>query len=419
MMFRTAVSLIAVAISLPACTADREPPTPSAVTPPATTAPAPPLSEPASRLQAQLQSESESRSQSQSQSVESQSQSASNTAPRPSPQPTTSAPAPALPTTFGSGPPWPLAPRSAAPPAYGALVTNRVAGIAGGGTLAAELLLPRLDADVGNLLVMTPCGKRVRLRRSDVRLVPPGAGGPLPKQPADVVALVDPGHGGPQEGAIGTDGSKEKDRVLPLAQDVARRIDARLGRVFLTRSRDFEATLEFRVALGDSLRADVAVAVHLNAEAGGRLDRPGVETYGSVSDPQGRRLAGVMYEAQRRYLQTFPGPWLGDSDAGAKYRLGRRGGDYYGLLRRAHIPWVISESLFMTSAHDIALLDQAEFVSGLAAAVAEGAVLFTTTRTPGSGWVKPDSRPADPQPPRSQDESTSSPGPLPCVDPAR
>lgn len=325
-----------------------------------------------------------------------------------------------LPTTFGAGPVWPKAARSPAPPAYGAVVTRRRAGITTGGTLAGGLLLPRLDTHPRTPLVMTPCGRRVRLRTADVSLVPPGPGGRLPKPANRVLALIDPGHGGAQAGAIGVDGSREADRDLKLAREVAELADARLGRVYLTRNRDMEATLEFRVALGDSLRADVAVSVHLNAQADAHLERPGVETFGSVSDPQGRRLAGVMYEAQRRFLQQYPGPWVGYRDAGAKYRLGRSGRDYYGLLRRAHVPWVISESLFMTSAHDLALLDQPKFATGLATTIADATTAFATTRTPGSGWVKPLTRADGPPPPPRPAKVPQPPAPKrECVDPAR
>ncbi|MEP7053648.1 MAG: hypothetical protein ABI912_00180, partial [Actinomycetota bacterium] len=53
------------------------------------------------------------------------------------------------PASFGAGPAWPRVSRSAPPAAYGAVVTNRIAAIGGpaGGTLAAGLLLPRLDGD--------------------------------------------------------------------------------------------------------------------------------------------------------------------------------------------------------------------------------------------------------------------------------
>ena len=118
-----------------------------------------------------------------------------------------------------------------------------------------------------------------------------------------------------------------------------------------------------------------------------------------------------MYEAQRRFLQRYPGPWIGDRDAGAKYRLGRRGGDYYGLLRRAHLPWVISESMFMTSAHDLRLLDDPGFESALAASIADAATTFATSRASGSGWVTPYPRVPNPTPPPGTEP--------PCVDPTR
>lgn len=328
--------------------------------------------------------------------------------PQPQPPPP---PAQLLPSSFGAGPVWPRAARGPAPAAYGAVVTQQVAVVEGGGTLAAGLLLPRLDANARTPLVMTPCGRRVRLRANYGRTVAPGSGGPLPKPAGRIVIVVDPGHGGPAHGAIGVDGSKESDRVLSLGREVARRADVRLARVYLTRDRDFDASLEFRVALADALRADVAISVHLNAAADGPLDRPGLETYASVQDTQGRRLAGVMYEAQRRFLQRYPGPWIGDRDAGAKYRLGRRGGDYYGLLRRAHLPWVISESMFMTSAHDLRLLDSPAFESALAASIADAAATFATSRAPGSGWVTPYPRVPNPTPAPGSEP--------PCVDPAR
>ncbi|MDQ1709178.1 MAG: N-acetylmuramoyl-L-alanine amidase, partial [Frankiaceae bacterium] len=375
-MSRAATAVIALALVLSACTSGRGTTTASSGPQSAVVAAASPTTAPAG---SSSPSASASASASAPASPSAGTPASNSAAPPPLP----------LPTSFGSGPAWPRVARSAAPPAYGAVRTKRIATITAGDTLARGLLLPRLDASAHAPLVMTPCGRQVRLRATDVEFVAPGSGGPLPKPAGQVVALIDPGHGGPADGAIGVDGSREADRVLDLARQVARYADARLGRVYLTRDRDMNSTLEFRTTLGDALRVDVAVAVHLNAEGRTPLDRPGVETFAAASDPQGRRLAGVMYEAERRFLQQFPGPWVGYADAGAKYRLNLRGIDYYGLLRRSHRPWVISESLFMTSAHDIALLDRPAFVSQLAATIAGAAGDFTTTRAAGSGWRKP------------------------------
>jgi N-acetylmuramoyl-L-alanine amidase len=290
-----------------------------------------------------------------------------------SPAASVSASASASPPSYGDGPAWPHRSRDAAPPALGAVVT------------ATGVVLPRLGGSTTEPVVLTPCGRQRAVRA--VRWLPPGQG---------VTIVVDPGHGGPQLGTVAPDGDREKDRVLQIALELRRVLTGRVDRVVLTRDRDVEATLGFRVALADALRADAAISVHLNASPDGSRRTPGLETFGSVADPGGRRLAGLVYERERRFLEPLGGPWVGDRDAGAKYRLGRDGRDYYGLLRRSHVPWVIAESLYLSSAREAALVARPEIRSGLAAAMADALVAFVGTRDPGSGWVAPYPRPPDP-----------------------
>jgi N-acetylmuramoyl-L-alanine amidase len=335
------------------------------------------------------------------------------------PPATTAAPSPttASPTTTPSASPetyggadvrWPSTTDTAAPPALGAVVTLRIAATGSGTTLAAGLTLPRIGGTADRPLVLTPCGHSVTLSAGDLRVVPPGSGGALPKAGNDVLVVVDPGHGGPQLGALAPDGDREKDRVLQIAFEVRDALAGRVGRVVLTRERDYEETIGFRAALVDALRADAAVSVHLNASPDGPRATPGTETFGSTADPQGRRFAGVMYEAIRRYVSTLPGPWVGDRDAGAKYRIGRDGADYYGLLRRAHRPFVIAESMYVSSAHEASLVARPEVRAALGGAIADALVSFTTTSAGGSGWVRPYQRPPDPS---TKDGHV-------CVDPA-
>ncbi len=288
--------------------------------------------------------------------------------------------------------------------------TTRIAQRAGGGTLAAGLVLPRVGGTAAAPNVLTPCGRRTTLRAADLTTIPPSNGAVLPKAARDVLVVLDPGHGGQQRGTQAPDRTPEKLRNLEIAREVQRALDGRVGRVVLTRDRDLQATLPFRVALVDALRADVAISVHLNAEPDIKTGTtPGMETYASLAEPTGRRLAGVLYEHQRRYLDTLGGPWARDRDAGAKYRRGRDGRDYYGLLRRAHRPFSISESMFLSEPREAALVARADVRRGLGRAIANGIVAFTTTREPGSGWVTPYARAADP----------GGGGAPSCVDPAR
>jgi len=174
----------------------------------------------------------------------------STTTSSPTPSPsitTTSAPAPttAAPTTATATPApatfggedvaWPRTSDTAAPPALGAVVTVRVARATNGTTLAARLTLPRIGGTASAPVVMTPCGRTVTLSANDLTTIAPSSGGALPKAGQDVLVVVDPGHGGPQLGAVAPDGDREKDRTLQIATEVRRALGTRVGRVVLTR----------------------------------------------------------------------------------------------------------------------------------------------------------------------------------------
>ncbi len=255
-----------------------------------------------------------------------------------------------------------------------------------GGTLAAGLLLPRVSAT----RVLTPCGDRVSLTGRTER---------VPARGSSPLVLLDPGHGGHADGTKAPDGTREADRVL----DVARRTEQALTgtRVLLTRRADHDATLPFRIAPSDALRPDLSISIHFDAAPETTSPFPGTRVFGSVSDPQGRRAAGVVYEPLRRYLQTLTsrvgGTWASDRVPGALYRLGSRDTDYYGLLRRAHTPWVIAEPMFLSDPQEAALLEDPAVREGLARAYAEATRAFLRGAA-GSGWVVPEPDPADPAP---------------------
>ncbi len=295
---------------------------------------------------------------------------------------------------------WPVVRRTdPPPPALGAVRARERLRTSAGRTLPAGILLPRVGGSAGSPQVLTPCGAKVTVT---------GAYDVVPPRGSEPVIVIDPGHGGSADGVVGPDQAREADRNLDVAQRTAALLG---GRVLLTRASDHDASLPFRVALADSLRADLSVSVHLNAAPLAELDRPGTSEFASVADPQGRRAAGVMYEAHRRYLETLSsrvgGRWAGNPDAGALYRLGSRGTDYYGLLRRASTAWVISEPLFLSDPEEAALVADPLVRQGLAAAYVSGIRAFLAGAE-GSGWREPAPRPADPPPPPGQDG---------CVDP--
>ena len=90
----------------------------------------------------------------------------------------------------------------------------------------------------------------------------PGDGG------RDVVIAVDAGHGGQDPGAIGPNGTREKDVTLAIAQALAERINAEPGmRAVLTRDKDEFLELRDRIHRARVARADMFISVHADSIA--------------------------------------------------------------------------------------------------------------------------------------------------------
>jgi len=104
--------------------------------------------------------------------------------------------------------------------------------------------------------------------------------------------VIDPGHGGHDPGAIGSQGTMEKDIVL----DIAKRLQQALAgnkhyHVLLTRNTDTFVSLADRVAFANQHRADLFISLHVNALP--QKDFNVTETYyfGPPSDIHTLRLA--------------------------------------------------------------------------------------------------------------------------------
>jgi N-acetylmuramoyl-L-alanine amidase len=89
--------------------------------------------------------------------------------------------------------------------------------------------------------------------------------------------VLDPGHGGKDNGAVGPSGLKEKDVTIDIARRLAPILAAQGVQVVLTRSDDAFVSLEERTARANAFSADLFVSIHCNAsESKGRR---GVEAY--------------------------------------------------------------------------------------------------------------------------------------------
>jgi N-acetylmuramoyl-L-alanine amidase len=90
-------------------------------------------------------------------------------------------------------------------------------------------------------------------------------------------AVLDPGHGGRDTGAVGPTGVVEKDVTLDIAHRAAQVLVSQGIEVLLTRDDDRYVPLEERAARANAFSADLFVSIHCNASEG--RGRRGVETY--------------------------------------------------------------------------------------------------------------------------------------------
>lgn len=90
--------------------------------------------------------------------------------------------------------------------------------------------------------------------------------------------VIDPGHGGHDPGAVGQNGSKEKDVVLQMGLKLARELREELGLdVVMTRTTDVFVELQERTAIANKVNADLFVSIHANASL--NRNASGIETY--------------------------------------------------------------------------------------------------------------------------------------------
>ncbi len=202
--------------------------------------------------------------------------------------------------------------------------------------------------------------------------------------------VLDAGHGGVETGALGPQGTVEAHLNLAIAQQVQELLEGAGYTVVQTRTDDYRISIAARTAIVLALEPSVFVSIHHNADPDGPLEGPGSETYFQIDDPDSKRLAGLLYEEAVAGFSSFDVSWVGDTDAGAKFRRNDRGGNYYGILRRSEgVPAALTELAFLSNAPEEELLLTPVFQQAEALAIANGIVRYLTTDDPGSGFTEP------------------------------
>jgi len=118
----------------------------------------------------------------------------------------------------------------------------------------------------------------------------------------DYFVIIDPGHGGPDPGAIGIGGIRETDVVLDVSKIVKKLLSEKGVKVRLTRNSEIDLDLPPRVSYANRTGADIFVSIHANATRGKQIGINGLETY-YYSGYKGYSLAKNI---QKQILSVSP-----------------------------------------------------------------------------------------------------------------
>jgi N-acetylmuramoyl-L-alanine amidase len=136
---------------------------------------------------------------------------------------------------------------------------------------------------------------------------PPDAPPVLDLAPAGAVrtVVIDPGHGGADDGARGPSGATEKAITISVARRLKASLEARLGvRVILTRDGDASVGLDERAAVANNNKADLFISLHVNASV--RPSAAGAEVFYLSLDEYGDEAQQAM-SASGEALPVFGG----------------------------------------------------------------------------------------------------------------
>ena len=169
--------------------------------------------------------------------------------------------------------------------------------------------------------------------------------------------VIDPGHGGPDPGAIGIGGLRETDVVLEVSKIVKNLLSEKGVKVRLTRINEVDLDLPPRVSFANNVDADIFVSIHANASRGKRRDINGLETF-YFRGWRGRLLAKRI---QKQILRVSPG----SPDRGVKQ------GRFY-VIKNTKMPAVLVEIGFLTGRLDARRLEKAAHRKRIAYAISKG-----------------------------------------------
>jgi N-acetylmuramoyl-L-alanine amidase len=209
--------------------------------------------------------------------------------------------------------------------------------------------------------------------------------------------VIDPGHGGHDQGTQGAKGLLEKDLVLDVSNRLGKLIEERMNaEVIYTRTDDTFIPLEGRTALANEKKADLFLSIHANSSPYPRI--AGVETFylnftdskeamdvasrenatsqRSISDLQDLTHKIALHEKldeSKEFAARIQGSlftFTSRNVAGEKNRGVKKAP--FVVLIGANMPSVLAEIGFLTNSREEALLKKPEYRQKLAEALFRG-----------------------------------------------
>ncbi len=197
----------------------------------------------------------------------------------------------------------------------------------------------------------------------------------------DYVIVLDPGHGGHDNGATGN-GVTEKDANLSIAlylRDFLTQYDNIT--VYMTRDDDTYVGLTDRVKFADSVNADFFISIHNNSAAsssacGSEVYYPNTN-YKSDLSAVGGELAQSIQDKLTAYGMYDRGTKIRTADS-IEYKDGSKA-DYYSVIRDSKkygICGIIVEHAFVSNSSDASILSSDSGLKALAKADSDGIVEY-------------------------------------------
>jgi N-acetylmuramoyl-L-alanine amidase len=164
-----------------------------------------------------------------------------------------------------------------------------------------------------------------------------------PDDKVDVI-VIDAGHGGEQNGAVGPGGTREKDIALDISKELAKLIRKdKQFKVVMTRDRDKTVTLQERAEIGNAAQPDLFISIHANSSTKRKVRGWNVFFLASAKNDSARAVAQFENSAFVRELQESENE------------------DKYGANPVLSILNEMIMTEFQTESHDFAMMIDREF----------------------------------------------------------